>query len=127
MEIIPCAPFELVFGGAGAFPPSGPQRVLGLGVTRGVDEARVLQRVVSDRLEGAGVQLEARPFSPHLAFGRWRDRGPRVRRTDLSTAASVARVPVDGVTLYESRLSPAGPEHRPLALARLEPPLGQPR
>ena len=84
---------------------------------------------VESRLRRAGVEPETRPFSPHLTIARFRDRqrGGRADRPWPADAIASARVaagsmPVRSITLYQSRLTPAGPEYTPLA----SPPLSAP-
>jgi 2'-5' RNA ligase len=113
----PPAPFELRIGGAGTFPPSGPARVIWLGVD---DERRrfvTLHHDVQNRLApiGAADPPDARPFNPHLTLGRVRTPTAalgRALKPLLASAPSMfGRVAVRHLTLYESRLSSAGPTY----------------
>jgi 2'-5' RNA ligase len=142
------APFDVAFGAAGVFPPRGAPRVLWLGLTSGAAEVGRVQRLVAARLAAIGIALEKRPFHPHVTLARWRrggrtGRGRRPSRGNPGTAenpespdgvsrtsharraidgrreAPVARLAVDAVTLFQSRLSPAGSAYAPLARARL--------
>jgi 2'-5' RNA ligase len=119
---IPRAPFTIEFGGIGVFPPSGPPRICWLGVREGADDVVRLHAQVAVRLGGVGVAREERPYHPHLTLGRWRDRARRVKSRIGPLAETVARVPVSAVTLFESRLSPAGPAYTRLASALLSCP-----
>ena len=113
-------PFAVEFQGLGVFPPRGAPRVLWLGVGRGENEIVQLQREVVARLERLSVTLEPRPFHPHLTMARWRTSRPAARERVLSAGArAVARVNVGHVTLYQSRLSPAGAAYAALARATL--------
>ena len=113
--------FAAVFQGLGVFPPRGAPRVLWLGVGDGSAEIVEVQRVVARRLEELGIALEPRPFHPHLTLARWRTSRPADRPRVLSAdpRCAVARVKVDHVTLYQSRLSPAGPAYIALTRANL--------
>ena len=112
--------FAAEFEGLGVFPPRGAPRVLWLCVGRGESEIVQLQREVAARLERLGVTLEPRPFHPHLTLARWRTSRPADRPRALSVESrAVARMNVDHVTLYQSRLSPAGPAYTALARATL--------
>jgi RNA 2',3'-cyclic 3'-phosphodiesterase len=113
--------FAAEFQGLGVFPPRGAPRVLWLRVEAGADGIVAVQREVAGRLQGLGVVLDRRPFYPHLTLARWRVSHARDRRRALSTEsrATVARVGVDHVTLYESRLSSAGPTYTVLTRANL--------
>ena len=114
-------PFPAVFEGLGVFPPRGAPRVLWLGVGEGADEVVDLQRRVASRLARVGVMLESRPFHPHLTLARWRASRPADRKRVLSADARVpvVGVGVDHITLYHSRLLPAGPAYLTLARANL--------
>jgi 2'-5' RNA ligase len=117
---IDARPFAAEFQGLGVFPPRGAPRGLWLGVGRGESEIVQLQQEVAARLERLGVTLEPRPFHPHLTLARWRTSRPADRERVLSAdSRAVARVNVDRVALYQSRLSPAGPAYTSLARATL--------
>lgn len=119
---IPQAPFTIEFGGIGIFPPSGPPRICWLGVREGANDVVRLYSHVAERLRGVGVAVEERPYHPHLTLGRWHDRVRAVKPRIGRSAETVARVPVAAVTLFESRLSSAGPAYTRLASARLSCP-----
>jgi RNA 2',3'-cyclic 3'-phosphodiesterase len=122
--------FHLSFEGLGFFPARGSPRVLWLGIRDGLVELRRLQKVLAERiLVGRDLSraLPARPltrqppdtdrpFSPHLTLGRLRDRTPRTELKEITgIQASAGPCLIDRVTLYESRLSPAGPTYVQLA------------
>jgi RNA 2',3'-cyclic 3'-phosphodiesterase len=112
------APFSMSFEGLGLFPPRGAPRVLWLGVREGLPELRRVQQSLAGRIGIGGDQ----PFSPHLTLGRIRDRVPRGQMREIaSIPASAGPCRIDRVTLYESRLSPAGPTYLRLAEALLTP------
>jgi RNA 2',3'-cyclic 3'-phosphodiesterase len=119
---IPQAPFQIDFGGVGVFPPSGPPRTCWLGLLRGAESVVDLHSHVAERVRALGVQIDRRPLEPHLTLGRWRDRARDVRSRIPHSAEVVARVDVSTVTLFESRLSSAGPAYTRLASARLSCP-----
>jgi RNA 2',3'-cyclic 3'-phosphodiesterase len=116
---IPAPAFELVFGGIGTFPPRGTPRVVWLGARDGARQAIDLQAAVAARLAGAGVVPDSRPFRPHLTLARWRDRCRGGCPVFSESSDAVARVTVVRATLFQSRLSPAGPTYTPLAHAHL--------
>ncbi|HOC17228.1 MAG TPA: RNA 2',3'-cyclic phosphodiesterase [Vicinamibacterales bacterium] len=103
-------PFELRFAGLGTFPPSGPARVIWLGIVAGHDQLAAVHREVEDRLGPLGVEREERPYRAHLTLGRVRGRlGPRAASIVGGTvAAGVPASAAREVTLFESRLSPRG-------------------
>jgi 2'-5' RNA ligase len=118
---VPMAPFHVAFGGCGLFPPHGAPRILWIGALEGADEITALHGHIAGRLKQLGVAVDERPFAPHLTLGRWRQ---RARRRPLlpDDVEVVARIQVERVTLFESRLSPAGPTYTALTHARLRCP-----
>jgi RNA 2',3'-cyclic 3'-phosphodiesterase len=113
--------FDAVFESAGVFPPRGVPRVLWVGVGSGARELVDLQRVLAARVAGLGLPIEDRAFHPHLTLARWRgSRNPdRGRALAAAPRGVVARAHLDSATLYQSRLSPAGPTYTALARANL--------
>jgi 2'-5' RNA ligase len=78
-----------------------------------------LHTLVRDRLVRAGAEVERDSYEPHLTLGRWRGRGRAPRSRLPAGNEMVAAVDVAAVTLFESRLSSAGPSYTRLAQARL--------
>jgi 2'-5' RNA ligase len=120
---VPGAAFEITLESVGVFPPRGAPRVLWVGVGAGTAPLVELQRRLAERITALGVPLEERPFHPHLTLARWRESRPTDRDRALKAAprGAIARAVVAGATLYQSRLSSAGPSHIPLARAALRP------
>ena len=113
--------FGITFQGLGVFPSHGGPRALWVGITDGGAELSELQREIARRVTDAGIVLESRPFHPHLTLGRWRQSRPSDRRRILSASRPdvVTRVAVPVATLYQSRISSAGPTYTALARANL--------
>lgn len=111
---IPLAPFRISLGGIGAFPPRGAPRALYVDVVDGADATIELHALVAERLG----QRDERPFRPHVTLGRWRDSRP-ADRPKASQRAALGTIDVVSVTLFQSRLSSAGPTYTRLAAARL--------
>jgi 2'-5' RNA ligase len=118
------APFDVTLESIGVFPPRGAPRVLWIGIGRGADALADLQRAIADRMAALGLPLEQRPFHAHLTLARWRESrlADRARAMRAAPREVVARARVDGATLYQSRLSPAGSTYVPLARANLSGP-----
>ena len=116
-------PFDISFDGFGFFPERGSPRVLWLGVEAGLEQLRRLQRVLVIRGESPAIPSQTSgSFTPHLTLARLRDRIPRAKVAEIAgIRASAGPARIDRVTLYESRLSPAGPTYVPLAEALLIP------
>ncbi len=115
------AAFDLSLSGLGTFPPSGPPRVIWLGVAEGARELAAVHAEVGLRLDGLGLPRENRPFGAHLTLGRVKaPLGPRLREALAATpTARESRCRVDHVTLFESRLSARGATYSVLATSRL--------
>ena len=111
-------PFDLTITGVGTFPPKGPPRVVWAGLAGGRDQLLALEPKVSERLAGAGVPREERPFNPHLTLARVRDAAGLRSAPFVGSlrGISLGTTSVDAITLFESRLSPKGPTY--VALAR---------
>ncbi len=93
--------FDLAIGGAGAFPSERKPRVLWLGVTEGADRLVALATALVADLRARGLQLDTRPFRPHLTIGRARRAGaafPRLPSEEL------ARFRATHVDLVQSHL-----------------------
>ena len=104
--------------GSDVFPARGSPRVLWLGVGDGVPELRRIQNALERALGVSAGHEES--FTPHLTLARFRDRVPRAILAQIADIRAYAGPSlIDRVTLYESRLSPAGPTYLPLAQAPL--------
>ena len=115
-DVIPHPPFRFELGGIGAFPPRGAPRALWIGVKSGAEHVIQVQSLLAGRLEGVGVERERRPFTPHLTLARWRESRPSDRpQTSATSPPTIARVDVNTVTLFQSRVSSAGSTYTRLA------------
>lgn len=90
----------------GAFPPTGPARVLWLGIEGGEALAELQGRIAQ-----ACSARDARPYHPHLTIARMRG----VERARITRFLCAKPAPItwraERFTLYESRLSPRGPAY----------------
>jgi 2'-5' RNA ligase len=112
------APFDLQVAGTGSFPPKGAPRAVWVGISRGVAELQQIEREISDRLEKLGIAREGRDYTPHITLARVREPAGLRAQTLLDGLADVfGTTRVDAATLFESRLSPAGPTY--VALQRI--------
>ena len=102
--------FDMIVEGAGAFPPTGPPRVLWAGMTAGADALSALEQEVSERLAACGVEREDRPYRAHLTLARVRD-ASGLRSKPLFERVAGRRfgaTRVEAITLFQSRTSPKG-------------------
>lgn len=117
------AAFDLSLGVAGVFPQAGIPRVLWLGARQGVAELAGLHEEIERRLHEIGEPPEARPFSAHLTLARFKDLDRRYSDA-VRAAVRDVRLPqgvcrIESITLYESRLAPAGPTYGSLVRSPL--------
>lgn len=122
-EPIVAAPAHVSFAGVGVFPTRGRPNVLWVGVAEGAPFVVAVQGAMQARVERLGFSVEHRPFHPHLTLARWRESRDRDRThaTAAGSTRTIARIYVDHVTLYQSRLGPAGPTYIELTRATLTP------
>jgi 2'-5' RNA ligase len=128
-------PFDITVHGLGTFPERGRPRVLWAGVNVGREAMVSLATEVAARLRGAGVSVggasrspstwlrarrpDAREEShqPHLTLARVRD-AAGLRASALLAGrghVSLGTTHVGAITLFESRLSPAGSTYTAMA------------
>lgn len=105
--------FDLHLAGFGAFPPSGPPRVLWMGVTRGLEALARAHDEVGERLRPWGFPPEGRAYSAHLTIGRVKEPPTGPARAALRQAlayvhADAGACRIADLTLFRSRTSPKG-------------------
>ena len=117
------SPFELTVEGTGSFPPKRPPRVIWAGIAAGLDRLHAVEHEVRSRLDPLIPGGDDRGYHPHLTLGRVKNPAglrPAVLLKGLEQAL-FGRVRVGAVTLFESRLSPAGPTYVALGRTPLTP------
>ena len=107
------APFEIVYGGVGAFESLDDPRVVWIGLDAGLEP----MEKVADLLG----RDEERPFSPHLTLGRRRRAAspPEFLAALRAEPALALRRPVGKISLYASRPAPFGHAYEVLLEADL--------
>lgn len=109
--------FTMTWTAPAWLPPRGRPRVFYVAVGQGEETLRALAEEVGDRLTMLGIPREDRPFTAHLTLARVRDVAEQGILRQAETVvprepfAPDARVSVDDIVLYESRLSPHGPTY----------------
>jgi 2'-5' RNA ligase len=104
------APFEISFGGVGAFESLEDPRVVWIGLDAGLEPLKTLA-------DALGYN-EPRPYSPHLTLGRRRRASPPEFLAALKSEPALAlKRPVDKISLYASRPAPFGHAYEILAEA----------
>lgn len=117
------APFEVAYGGLGAFPPGHDQRLLWAGVQDGPPGAlAALARAVGAALGPLGHPPEARPLLPHVTLARVQrghELGPATRAALGQPAAAYGGEGVSVLNLMVSLADPVGYAYKNLTSHRL--------
>jgi RNA 2',3'-cyclic 3'-phosphodiesterase len=112
------ASFSIAVSGAGVFPPSGPPRIVWLGVADGAPCLSQLHRELADRLVPLGFEPERRPYHPHVTIARVKDADRTASRDARAILEAADLRPGSGevrsVTLFQSHVSSAGARYVPL-------------
>ena len=102
--------FRCRFGRLGAFPRAARASVLWVGVSKGARELASLAGRVGEVVEGSGIPVSERPFSPHLTLSRLRP--PQDLRPLLAAApAAEVEMMVREVTVFRSHLGGGPPRY----------------
>lgn len=105
---LPLPPFDLVLGSPGAFPRSGPPRVIWIGLAEGLEPLAAMHHELNRRLAPLGLPPEDRPFSAHLTLARVKEGSGATRRAIAAATAEPVRSHVTHATVFQSLLSPRG-------------------
>ncbi len=79
-------PMALTMAEVGAFPPRGRKRVLWVGVEAEGDLGGLQARVAEAVEQAAGIEVERRPYHPHLTLGRCKPPWPPAAVARLAAA-----------------------------------------
>jgi 2'-5' RNA ligase len=112
------AAFELELGAGGAFASPRSARVLWIGMAAGREQLGLLAERVMEATRPLGFAPVDRAFNAHVTIARAR-RPASVDRLLPLLQPRPARMKVDGVCLFRSRLSPAGARYDVLARVAL--------
>lgn len=104
-------PMSLHLDGVGAFPDELHPRVLWIGCGGDTRPLAHLHGAMGEALRRLGLPVETRPFHPHVTVGRVRS-GRNLARLSSALArlrdARAGELPVLGIVLFRSELTPAG-------------------
>jgi 2'-5' RNA ligase len=110
------ARFDGALHGCGFFPNARHARVGWVGVAP-EERLRAVATAVRESVTACGIELDHSEFKPHLTLMRIRDRWPPLAVETFEKSLRDYRsapFPLDGVTLYSSRLNPKGAIHTPV-------------
>jgi 2'-5' RNA ligase len=105
--------FFLPVVGVGTFPSKGPPKIIWIGVGKGHPHLFQIHKRVQEAALSAGLELELRPWHPHITLARCRDVSPQQIRKFLKSNVDLdlGMIHVDEFHLYSSKLTPDGPVH----------------
>jgi RNA 2',3'-cyclic 3'-phosphodiesterase len=115
-------PVPMELRGVGAYPNLRRPRVIWLGIAP-TPKLELLQHDVEEGCAALGLEVEGKPFRPHLTIGRLRGTENRDAVRELARVARGVRFRADttlsAIELVHSTLTPAGPRYARLAEAPL--------
>jgi len=116
------SPFEVTYGGLGAFPSEDYIRVVWLGVREGGEALTELHESLEDELVGAGFDPEEHEFTPHVTLARMDHAVSKalVQGVLREEDPTVGTTTVDEVRLTESEQGPDGPVYSTVSRFPLE-------
>ncbi|MFN2566973.1 MAG: RNA 2',3'-cyclic phosphodiesterase [Gemmatimonadaceae bacterium] len=107
-------PVPIRLRGVGAFPNLRRPRVVWVGIAP-TPKLELLQHDVEEGCAALGVEVEGKPFRPHLTIGRLRGTEGRDAVRELARAARSIRLRADtlvsSIELMHSTLTPSGPRY----------------
>jgi len=121
--VTPMEPFELEFGGCGAFPDLRSPKTLWIGCTNGAKKLEQLAQAVEESVVSLGYSRENRRFSPHLTIGRIKKQANPLEVSKLfesNASQDFGTTLIDEVVLYSSELTRQGPIYEDLAVFSLK-------
>lgn len=116
-------PFELRLGGIGYFGSARSPRVVWVGVIEPSGKLARLQCALKTTIGELPLELESRPFHPHITLARLR---PGRSGRALTTAWQALKMPtlgpvrIEAIHLYASELRPRGSHYHLLATTPLQ-------
>jgi len=116
------APLELHARGGGAFGSKKKPRVLWVGLEGDIERLSAIQHELAKRCEAHGIEMEKRPYSPHLTLARARDQhgDPALAAcADAIAEGDYGSFPIDELILFESKLARTGAVYTPIFRAKL--------
>jgi len=105
--------FRLSIRGTGVFPPRGRPSVLWAGVDDSHDLIR-LHTAIGEAVASCGLEIERRPYVPHVTIARFTPAVPRAWTTRFLSETSglaIDDLPVERFHLYGSRRLDGATEH----------------
>lgn len=105
--------FFLPVDGVGAFSSRGAPKIIWIGVGKAHPHLFQIYKRVQEAALAVGIELELRPWHPHITIARCRDVSAQALRKFLQSNSEfdAGMIRVDAFHLYSSKLTPGGPIH----------------
>ncbi len=114
-------PFSVFIEGVGFFPNAESPRVIWLGISKGSELLKEINKKIENDLSKIGFPREERIFNPHLTLGRCRSAKHKDRLSKMVKKGDffIGELKVEKLSLYKSILTPLGPVYTLLNDTRL--------
>ncbi len=116
-------PIDLEMKAVGCFPNMNRPRIVWLGVQKGVEELKQLQKRVEAELESLGFPKEDREFKAHLTIGRVKGKQGMSRLSRLLEEEKdifIGSMRAEKISVMKSRTLPNGPVYTELKAIPLQ-------
>ena len=104
--------FMMSISGTGIFPSPNSPKVLLLGLNRGIDELKILNNQIEKSVKEFKNNYDKNTFIPHITIAKIKN---GFRKIDvlpfLNTVYSPIDLEVNSISMYESKLLPAGAQY----------------
>jgi RNA 2',3'-cyclic 3'-phosphodiesterase len=105
--------FFLPISGVGTFSAKGAPKIIWIGVRKAHPHLFQIHKRVQESALATGLELELRPWHPHVTIARCRDVSAQSLRKFLQSNVKfdAGMIRVEAFHLYSSKLTPADPIH----------------
>jgi RNA 2',3'-cyclic 3'-phosphodiesterase len=105
--------FFLPVNGVGVFSSRGAPKIIWIGLGKAHPHLFQIHKRVQEAALAVGIELELRPWHPHITMARCRDVSAQTLRKFLQSNADfdAGMIRVDAFRVYSSKLTSAGPIH----------------
>ena len=109
-------PFSISFSNLGIFPNIRKPRIIWIGIKTPTNLAEIQSRI-DDLTSSLGIQIEKKPFSPHITLGRFGKNNLMLDSENLiaemgsTVVNSIATIKITEIKIFKSDLKPDGPEY----------------
>ncbi len=112
MKHVSLVPFDIEFGGLGAFPKLSYPRVVWIGIKKGAYELKNVFEQLEPRLRRLGFEPDTKGFSPHLTIARVKSGRYKARLAEVilqNENNEFGEMKFECLKLKKSDLTPGGP------------------